>query len=205
MRLCSAKLQECALAQRGRHKPTGVRGLYIDTCASYTSLPYRQILKDVHEVSRGLVGHSNCGSTTMNEIGNLGKLEGMWINEGGIANIIPLEAIARIWRITYDSAGGMNAGYFVIHTDQGNIKVNKNLKGMPYIDLNSVEDKVALDFVQTVCGNMEGFTRREVEEAREACEAQGMMGHPTDRDFLGMVCGNMVANCSVTASAAQNA
>ena len=71
-------LQECAFAQRGRHKPTGVRGLlnphhlYIDTCASYASTPYRDILKDVHEVSRGLVGHSNCGSTTMNEIGNLG-------------------------------------------------------------------------------------------------------------------------------------
>ncbi len=84
----------------------------------------------------------------MNEIGNLGKLEGMWINEGGIANIVPLEAIARIWRITYDSAGGMNAGHFVIHTDQENIKVQKNSKGMPYIDLDSVEGKVALDFVQ---------------------------------------------------------
>jgi len=141
----------------------------------------------------------------MNEIGNLGKLEGMWINEGGIANIVPLEAIARIWRITYDSAGGMNAGHFVIHTDQGNIKVQKNSKGMPYIDLDSVEGEVALDFVQTVRGNMEGFTRREVEEAREAREAQGMMGHPTDRDFLGMVRGNMVANCPVTVSTAQNA
>ena len=31
-----------------------------------------------------------------------------------------------------------------------------------------------------------------------------MMGHPTDRDFLGMVRGNMVANCPVTVSAAQN-
>ena len=71
-------LQECAFTQRGRHKPTGVRGLlnphhlYIDTCASYASTPYRDIVKDVHEVSRGLVGHSNCGSTTMNKIGNLG-------------------------------------------------------------------------------------------------------------------------------------
>ena len=123
----------------------------------------------------------------MNEIGNLGKLEGMWINEGGIANIVPLEAILKIWRITYDSAGGMNAGHYVIHTDHRQFKVQKNSKSMPFIDLDSVEGEVALDLVQTVRGNMDGFTRREVEEAWAAREAQGMMGHPTDRDFLGIV------------------
>jgi hypothetical protein len=141
----------------------------------------------------------------MNEVGNLGKIEGMWLNEGGIANIVPLEVISKIWRITYDSAGGMNAGHFVIHTDQGNIKVQKNSKGMPFIDLDSVEGEVALEFIQTVRGNMDGFTRREIDEARAAREAQGMMGHPTDRDFLGMVRANMITNCPVTVSAAQNA
>ena len=203
--------QECAFAQNGKAKPTGVRGLlnpnhlYIDTCASYASTPYRNLLSDVHEVNRGLIGHSNCGSTTMNEVGNLGKIEGMWLNEGGIANIVPLDIISKIWRITYDSARGMNAGHFVIHTDQGDIKVQKNSKGMPFIDLDSVEGEVALEFVQTVRGNMDGFTRREIDEARAAREAQGMMGHPTDRDFLGMVRGNMIANCPVTATAAKNA
>jgi hypothetical protein len=53
---------------------------------------------------------------------------------------------------------------------------------MSYIDLKQVEGEVALDFVQTVHGNMEGFTWHEVEEAREA---QGMIGHPTNRDFWG--------------------
>jgi hypothetical protein len=207
----STELQECAFAQRGRSKPAGVRGLlnqnhlYIDTCASYASTPYRSLLEDVHEVRRGLVGHSNCGSTTMNEMGNLGKIEGMWVNEGGIANIVPLEVISKIWRTTYNSAGGMNAGHFVIHTDQGHIVVQKNSKGMPFIDLKSVEGEVALDFVQTIRGNYDGFTSRDVEEARKAREAQGMMGHPTDRDFLGMVRANMITNCPVTVSAAENA
>ena len=189
----SAEPQECAFAQKGRSKPAGVRGLldpnhlYIDTCASYASTPYRNLLEDIREVRRGLVGHSNCGSTTMNEVGNLGKIEGMWVNEGEIANIVPLEMISKIWRITYDSAGRMNAGHFVIHTDQGNIVVRKNSKGMPFIDLDGVEGEVALDFVQTIRWNYDGFTRREVKEARGARKAQGMMGHPTDRDFLGMV------------------
>jgi hypothetical protein len=31
---------------------------------------------------------------------------------------------------------------------------------------------------------MEGFTKHEVKEARKAREAQAMLGHPTDRNFL---------------------
>ena len=37
---------------------------------------------------------------------------------------------------------------------------------MPYIDLNGVDRKMAVDFVQTIRGNMEGFTRHKIEEAR---------------------------------------
>ena len=32
-----------------------------------------------------------------------------------------------------------------------------------------------------------------------------MLGHPTDRDFLGMVRGGMSSNCPVTANAVKNA
>ncbi len=32
-----------------------------------------------------------------------------------------------------------------------------------------------------------------------------MLGHPTDRDFLGMVPGGMISNCSMTANAVTNA
>jgi hypothetical protein len=69
----------------------------------------------------------------------------------------------------------------------------------------SFAPEAALSFVQTVQGNMEGFTKREVEEARKAHEAQAMLGHPTDRNFLGMVRGGMISNCPVTANAVKNA
>ena len=60
-------------------------------------------------------------------------------------------------------------------------------KGMPYLDLRELEAEVALSFVQTIRRNMEGFTKHEVQDARRAREAQAMLGHPTDWDFLGMV------------------
>ena len=80
---------------------------------------------------------------------------------------------------------------------------------MPYLDLRefkaeavlSFVPEAALSFVQTVQGNMKGFTKREVEEAQKAHKAQAMLGHPTDRDFLGMVPGGMISNCPVTENA----
>jgi hypothetical protein len=91
--------------------------------------------------------------------------------------------------------------------------LKNNGKGTPYIDLREFEAKAVLSFapkaalslVQTVQGNMEGFTKREVEEARKARKAQAMLGHPTDRDFLGMVCGGMISNCPVTVNTVKNA
>jgi hypothetical protein len=91
--------------------------------------------------------------------------------------------------------------------------LRNNDKGMPYLDLRyskakavlSFATKAAQSFVQTVRGNMEGFTRRKVEEAQKARKAQAMLGHPTDRNFLGMVRGGMIFNCPVTANAVTNA
>ena len=161
LRECDGNAQECEFAQRGK----GTKGmwgllhpnhLYIDTCASYASTPHRYLLKDIKEANRGLVGHSNCGSTTMTEVGDLGNIKGMWLNKSGIANIVPLELISKLWWITYDSHRGMNRGHFVVHTDHGNIVVKKNYKGMPYIHLVGVDGEVALDFVHTVRGNPYG-------------------------------------------------
>ncbi len=81
-----------------------------------------------------------------------------------------------------------------------------------YLDLSKLEAKVLLSFVQramlfiqTIRGNMEGYTQREVEEACAAREAQAMLGHSSDRDFLGMVRSGMVTNCPVSPDAVINA
>jgi hypothetical protein len=92
-----------------------------------------------------------------------------------------------------------------VRTDAGNIVLKNNNKGMPYLNLKELETKVTLSLVQTVRGNMEGFTKREVEEVWKALKAQGMLGHPTNHNFLGMVHGGMISNCPVTPTTVQNA
>ncbi len=102
---------------------------------------------------------------------------------------------------------------FVCRTKDGNVVLRNNNKGMPYLDLRESEAKAILSFapkaaqsfVQMVQGNMEGFTRRKVKDAQKARKVQAMLGHPTDRKFLGMVRGGMISNCPVTANAVTNA
>jgi hypothetical protein len=145
----------------------------------------------------------------MDEAGALGAIKKMWLNEGRVASVIPLKILEKIWPVSYHSAKGTNPGHFVIHADAGDVVVRNNQKGMPYLNLNEVEAEVALclvqDAIETVRGEMEGLTKREVEEAKAALKAQGMLGHPTDHEFLGLVRANMIANCNVTESAVKNA
>ncbi len=94
---------------------------------------------------------------------------------------------------------------------------------MPFINLQDLEAKVALGIVedaaqdiikaideadvvlvQTVCGNMDGFTECKVKDTRAAHKAQAMLGHPANRKFLGMVYNNMITSCSVTPAAVTN-
>jgi hypothetical protein len=62
-----------------------------------------------------------------------------------------------------------------------------------------------VSFVQTVRGNMEGYTQREVEEAHAAREAQATLGHPTNLDFLRMVHSGVITNFPVSPTAVLNA
>jgi hypothetical protein len=145
----------------------------------------------------------------MDSSGSLGDLEQVWFNEGGVATIIPLKQLEKLCPMRYNSS--RNGGAFICHTKDGDVVLKNNGKGMPYIDLREFEaeavlsfaPKAALSFMQMVAGNMEGFTKREVKEARKAREAQAMLGH--DCDFLGMVRGGMISNCPMTVNAVQNA
>ncbi len=79
--------------------------------------------------------------------GEMGAVNQMWLNEGGVATIIPLKVLEKIWPVTYDSR--RNGERFVIHTNQGNIIVNNNSKGMPYLKVRDVEAEVVLLLIQT--------------------------------------------------------
>ncbi len=122
--------------------------MYIDTCASNISTPYPHLLTDVKKEGHGLIGHSNAGTCRMDSSGKLGALEQVWLKEGGVATIVPLKQLKKLWCVTYDSRRQGDA--FIVQTDNGDIILKRNSNGMPYLDLRELKAKAALSFVQTL-------------------------------------------------------
>jgi hypothetical protein len=139
--------------ERGIHGILSPHHVYIDTCATFTSTPYPHLLTNLKKEERALMGQSNMGSGGMEMSGEIGAVDQMWLNKGGVATIIPLKVLKKIWPVTYDSR--RNGGPFVIHADQGNIIVKNNSKGMPYLDIRDMEAEVVLLFIQTMIGAVE--------------------------------------------------
>jgi hypothetical protein len=60
-------------------------------------------------------------------------------------------------------------------------------------------------FVQTVHGNYEGYTKREVTQAKEARRAQAMMENPSEKHYKGMVSSNLIENSPINLQDVANA
>jgi hypothetical protein len=68
----------------------------------------------------------------MDKARDMGAIKQMWLNEGGVAAIVLLKVLRKIWPITYDSR--CHNGLFIWHIDQGDIVIKNNSKGMLYLD-----------------------------------------------------------------------
>ena len=133
-----------------------------------------------------------------------------------------MHELEKLYRITY----GSWEGFYVVHTPQGEVHFHKDEQGLPYIDLTkshheatrmlmqlgemavSDDDKtvqVGSSFVQTVRGNYEGYTKREVLRTKEARQGQALLGNPSEKDYRGMVSSNMIKNCPISTSDVSNA
>lgn len=55
--------------------------LYVDTCATYASTPYPEILTGISQQGSGLIGHGNAGSVLMDQAGSLGAISEVWVNK----------------------------------------------------------------------------------------------------------------------------
>ena len=144
----------------------------------------------------------------------------MWDIPDGIANIFSMHELEKKYRITFDSW----EGHYVVHTPKGEVKFHKDKQGLPYIELDGAGGReaavlllqsiqgehvakmdIGILHVRTVQGNYEGHTKKDVMQAKEARRAQAMIVNPSEKDFKGMVSGNMIKNCPVTTTDITNA
>ena len=105
----------------------------------------------------------------------------------------------------------------MVHTQDEPVKFYKDENGLLYINLEDSEEdpatllvqmgseEAATAFLLTVWQNYEGFTKKEVLQAKKARQSMGLVGNPNKNNFKGMVSNNMTTNSPITTTAITNA
>jgi hypothetical protein len=188
-----------------------------------TAFKTDKYLKDARTVPGGININCNTRTVTTNKVGKYGGLS-VWYIPNGIANIFLMNELEKHYRITYDSW----QGYYGVHTPKGEVKFHKDEHGLPYINLEGSYQEAATMFVQmgvegvrftsgreaclacgsetqtgrmhvqTVQKNYKGLTKKDIIKAKEARQAQGLIGNPSKKDFKGMASNHLIPNCPVT-------
>jgi hypothetical protein len=161
-----------------------------------------KFLKNIRKANKPITVHCNAGSTVTNLEGELGSMT-MRHNPHSIANVLSLHSIKQKHQVTYDSWD--QDGVFQVHTPGGVVEFKSSPRGLHYLNLADEDSKIEYMLVNTVRENFEGFTKHEIEKATEAGRLQGMIGHPTEREFTGMVREKLITNCPVTVHDINNA
>ncbi|KAL7466217.1 hypothetical protein ACHAXS_006508 [Conticribra weissflogii] len=174
--------------------------IYLDTCATFSQVIEDKYVANLQQAKTGLVAHCNAGKVSMDQFGYFGKLK-VWYNALVLANILSFSQVEKHYDISYGTK--TTSGNFIVHTQLGDIIFKKNGMGLPYLDLQ--EDKCGLCLITTIRNNFEGFTKKEINQAKEAHQALAKIGYPTEKEFTDMVRHKMIANCPINDTDIANA
>jgi hypothetical protein len=146
----------------------------------------------IHTVAAKMTLSGNGGTLVTNQKAHLKGYGLVWYSKDAITNILALSNVVKKYRVTYDSRD--NVAGFVIHKPNGSKFFRMHTSGLHYFQPKERHSS----FLLTVEENESGYTRRQVDAAREARALYGKVGHPSIRDFKAMIANNMITNCPVT-------
>ena len=151
-------------------------------------------LSKLEVMPTGIKINCNAGLVSMKQMGKYRRMK-VWYIPDGIANIISMHELEKLYQITYDSW----ERYYIVHMVQGQVHFHKDKQGLSCIDLKQLGRMAAImlmqnasqqamgskgrALVQTVRENYEGYTKREVLRVKEARCEQAMIGNPSKGDF----------------------
>ena len=156
--------------------------------------------------------HCNKGTLETNQEADFGDTP-VYFDSRGIANVLSLYQLGQKFKVTYDSTD--RGGVFKVHTTAGVLEFSPTVKGLHALNLRECPEAAFLlvndadlkyhSPVQTIRGNYEGFTKKQVQRATLARRLMGMIGAPTERDYQDMVRQNLLQDCPITPSDIANA
>eukprot|EP00956_Cyclotella_meneghiniana_P035517 scaffold115573_cov38-Cyclotella_meneghiniana.AAC.1 len=178
-------LESSGLSDRvtcGRNK------LFLDSCATHNIMFASEYLQGVGHAGVALRQNCNAGSKMATQQGRWRDYE-FYLNPTGIANLLSWPTVIKeggqvrytankTWEVFTPSG-------FVLtfYPDTG------VCSGMPYLDMDNLKkhvrvatdeelQEVGIVMIETVRNNYEGFTKEQVQRAKDARDALAMMAHP---------------------------
>ena len=136
--------------------------------------------------------HGNGGDLTTNKKAHIKNYGDVWFHSDAITNILSLKNVKSKFQVTYDSEG---EGTFIVHKPDGvNVHFIAHANGLHYHDTNQCQ----LMMVSTVAQESEGFSKKQIVQAKTARDFQTKVGHPSTQDLKSVIKLNLIANCPVT-------
>ena len=128
------------------------------------------------------------GVETTDLIGTLPGYGDVWFKREGIANILSLARVTRLYRVRYDSDNG---NCFRMEREGHSMYFCQSQEGLFYFDTRHE----GYSLIHSVSENEKRFTPRQVSQANDARRAYAMVGRPSMKDFESMVKLNLLPNC----------
>ena len=151
-----------------------LRNMILLDCQSTVDLfCNRKLVSRVWESAKPMTVHGNGGNLSTNLKAHVTNYGDVWFHPKAITNILSLKNVREKFRVTYESPGGESD--FVVHKPNGiDIHFVMHADGLHYHDTNNRH----LTMVSTVKDESEGFSARQVAQAKAAPSFQSKVGHP---------------------------
>jgi hypothetical protein len=150
------------------------------------------LVSRVWETDDTMTLHGNGGDLTTNKKAHIKNYGDAWFHSDAITNILSLKNVKSKFQVTYDSEG---EGAFIIHKPDGvDVQFTAHADGLHYHDTNHHQ----LTMVLTVAQESEGFSKKQIAQAKTARDFQTKVGHPSTQDLKSVIKLNLIANSPVT-------
>jgi hypothetical protein len=136
--------------------------------------------------------------------GTLKNYGEVWFCPDGIANILSLSRVKERFPVRYDSEHG-NA--FVVDGPTSRLVFKQSPSGLFYLDTKDVRKSrnANTTLVNTVQENMEGLSKRDLNQAKLAERLIGLAGFPSEDDFKKIITFGLLKNCPISTKDVDNA
>ncbi len=160
------------------------------------------LISNMRNKGEAMLIHTNAGDTTTRMVGDLDGHGEVWYHPSGIANILSLSNVKKMYRVTFDSD---QENQFIVHKPDGELWVFKESQsGLYYLEVEVI-DQSGTTLVNTVADNASRYTNQEYSRATLARSGQRRAGKPTMANFKRYIEANLLPNCPFTAQDVQNA